>query len=174
MDRNKVKQVFQQFLIAVVVFSLICPGLLHAKKEKPGVYLIITKIDGQQVKGELLQVKDDSSLLLISETPASITKVSISINEIENIKVKKKSKNQAGGLIVGAAGIGFGVLLSSISLMGTKRRMLVVAIAGGMGLLVGSILGSGTYYKTYEVRGKLPSEKKDILNKLKKKARFKE
>ncbi len=90
MKRRKVKQIFQQFLIAVVVFSLICPGSLWAKREKAGAKIIVTKEDGQVVKGELLKVEDDSSLLLLHE---SLAKVSINIQEIDNIKVKKKIKS---------------------------------------------------------------------------------
>ncbi|MCK5057930.1 MAG: hypothetical protein KAT34_14835 [Candidatus Aminicenantes bacterium] len=154
MKRRKVKQIFQQFLIAVVVFSLICPGSLWAKKEKPGAKIIVTKVDGQVEKGELLKVEDDSSLLLISETRESITKVLINIDKIDYIKVKRKSKTLAGGLVVGAPAFALGIRTGS---------SLLAAILTGIGFILGAFLCSGTYYKTYEVRGKLPSEKKDIL-----------
>lgn len=182
MVRSRSKQIFQQFLIAVVVLSLICPGSLWAKKEKAGKEIIVTKEDGLQVKGELLKVEDNSLLLLIHE---SLAKVSIIVSEIDNIKVKKKSMAKNGAIIGALVGCFFGGYLvysifNSLDEEQSIRYIIIgAAIGGGLGAAPGLIVGgladgiAPNRYKTYQVKGKSPSEIKEILKKLKKKARFK-
>jgi hypothetical protein len=186
MKRGKVKQIFQQFLIAVVVFSLICPGSLWAKREKAGATIIVTKEDGQVVEGELLQVEDDSLLLLIYET---LAKVIISINEIEKIKIKQKSKvrkrTKTGALVLGIPAFALGCLLGAGYASISETPIQVGLISGGVilgviGAVVGFGIGAGANinpgfsYPTYQVKGKSTNKKTKILEKLKKRARFKD
>jgi len=49
------------------VFSLLClSGSLYA--EKKGAEIVVQKIDGQQARGELIAVKEDSLLLMEKES----------------------------------------------------------------------------------------------------------
>ena len=94
-----------QILTVVMVFLLICPGNLSAKKK--GAQLVIDKQDGQVIEGELLRVKDNTLLVM---TSAAETGVTIDINEIIKIRIKKKpgavKGALIGGLLVGGAGGG--------------------------------------------------------------------
>ncbi|MCK5058168.1 MAG: hypothetical protein KAT34_16060 [Candidatus Aminicenantes bacterium] len=184
MKRRKVAQIFQQFLIAVIVFLLICPGSLWAKREKAGAKIIVTKEDGQVVKGELLKIEENSLVLLIYET---LSKPSISIDEIDYIKVSWKSKAgkgaKIGALVLGIPAFAIGIVLCSIARgleeMSRREVIPVVAIFGGIGTGAGLLLGAGighaqSDYKKYQLKGELPSQIKKVLKKLKKKARFKD
>ncbi|MCK4762793.1 MAG: hypothetical protein KAW12_11415 [Candidatus Aminicenantes bacterium] len=176
MKESKVKQIFRQLLIAVVFFSLICPGNLWAKKEKVGATIVVTKVDGQEVKGELLKVKNDSLLLLV---PESLAKVTIGIDEIDTIFIKSKSKKGNGGLLGLVAGGAVGFLLVNSALQGVNdgSEGIFPVVAGVGCAAVGFIIGSGlsraaSKSKTYRIKGKFPIQIKSILKKLNKKARF--
>jgi hypothetical protein len=80
----KSRRIFQGVLVAIFVFTLICPGNLKAKKE--GAQLLITKRDGQVIEGELIRV--DKNSILLMKVPD--TKVEIGISEIEEIVIKGK------------------------------------------------------------------------------------
>ena len=175
MKRSEVKQIFQKLLMAVVIVSLICPWSLWAKKEKAGAKVIVTKEDSQQVNGELLKVEENSLLLLIHE---SLTKVSINIEEIGKIWIKRKSKTGKGALIGFLGGGAAGCIIGSNSddtLIGWELACLASGIVGALvGLFVGGTFG---YFsprsKEYQVKGKSPVVIKVIMKMLKKKARFK-
>lgn len=138
MKKSKGKQIFQQFLIAVIVFSLILPGSLWAKREKAGAKIIVTKKDGRALIGELLKVEGDS-LLLMAE---SLEKLTVNISEIVRIRIIRKSKAIQGVLIGGITGFGIGYF--------SYRRdedeayiNIIVGILGSLaGLLSGGLLGS--------------------------------
>ena len=79
----------------LLVFSLVAfSGNLTAqqswvgRQEKKGAKLKVEKNDGQQVTGELIAVKEDSLLLLDSET---ISDLSVDIKDIKAITIVKKS-----------------------------------------------------------------------------------
>ena len=86
MNKKRLKQIFQQLLIVIVVFSLVFPVNLSAKGQKRGAKLRVTKMDGEVITGELLRVKEDSLLLM---TSAAKTGVTININDIYKIRIKK-------------------------------------------------------------------------------------
>ncbi|MCK5058142.1 MAG: hypothetical protein KAT34_15930 [Candidatus Aminicenantes bacterium] len=178
MERGKVKQIFQQFLIAVVVFSLICPGSLWAKKK--GSYMALTKLGGEVIEGELLRVKENSLLL-----KTSTNGVTIDINEVDKIWITKKSKVGKGALIgalvLGIPAFALGLLLGFIGAgleeSGAMADGILIGCAGtGAGLLFGTFAGgvASRGYKTYQLKGKSPDEIKYILWKLRKRARFKD
>lgn len=175
--RKRIKQILQQFFIAVVVFSLICPGNLWAKREKPGAKVLITKLNGTKIKGELLKVEKDSLQLLVSET---LNKVSIHINEIDNIEIKIESNfwkgALKGGLIFGVLGFGvsyyFGRVDNEDSAVEDGLRTGVRSVVPG--ILVGGLISAiPGFYKMYQIRGKSPAKIEKIRKKLEKKARFK-
>ena len=178
MNNMRARQILQQFFIAVVVLSLFCPGNLWAKRK--GAQLQIINLDGDVIEGELLRVKQDSLLVM---TSLSNTGAAIKINEIDKIMVKRKSKFGKGalwGLLIGGAGgaaLGrtWGSNLESEGI-GTVPGMVIGGVViGAVGALTGGIISSISLkdYKTIQVKGKSPSEIKEIMKKLHKKARFK-
>ncbi len=71
-----------------LVFSLMMLSVNLYAKERQGATLIVTKKDGQLIKGELITVKPSSLLLLDTEGKD----VSVGIADIKVIRVVKKSK----------------------------------------------------------------------------------
>jgi hypothetical protein len=178
MNTMRVKQILQQFFIAVVIFSLFCPGNLWAKRK--GAQLKIMKSDSKVIEGELLRVKDNSLLVM---TTGSVTGVTVDMNEIIQLRIKKKrtfGKGAMPGLLIGA-GLGIAVgLAGSYDGEGFIRSRGEGALVSGLtlgvlGLGVGGITGSfgGHYYKKIQVKGKSPYKIKKIMLKLKEMARFK-
>jgi len=164
----------KKLLILVLACILVLPLGLTAK-EKRGADLLIEKTDGQQVRGELIAVKD-RSLLLLSE---SGTDVSVDIQDIKVIRVVKKSKALQGS--------GYGFLISAASFSALAWASdeeyftdpegggpLVLALFFGIqGLLVGGVVGAilGTD-KRIQIEGKADSEIQESLEYLRKKARM--
>jgi hypothetical protein len=179
--RNKkwITQKIRQCLILVVVFLLIYPGNLAAEKQKPGAQLQIAKLDGDVIEGELLRVQDGSLLLM---TTGSQEGISIEINEIDKIMVKRKSKvwkgTLKGALIGGASGAllgGIGGHALESEGVGTGPGALIGGISIGLiCAYIGGRISSGLKdYKTIQIKGKSPSAIKKIMKKLHKKSRFK-
>jgi hypothetical protein len=184
MNNKRVRQILQQFFIAVVVFSLICPGNLWAKRK--GVQLQIAKLDGDVIEGELLRVKENSLLVMTYVSGATID-----INDIDEIQIKKRKTKSGTGALIGA-GAGFlvggvlGVKFVDVAtddnttfeasvqagIIGGVICAVPVAILGA--LIGGSIRGNYTTAETIDVKRIDPSQKKYILEKLKKKAREKD
>ena len=180
MNNRRVRQIFQQFFIAVVVVSLFCPGNLWAKSK--GAQVQIMKSEREVIEGELLRVKDNSLLVM---TTGSDTGVTVDMNEIILIRIKKKrtfGKGAVPGLLVGAdigivAGLagkydGEGILVKNKG----EGAFVGGLTLGVLGLGVGGITGSlgGQYYKKIQVQGKSPYKIKKIMLKLKEMARFKD
>jgi len=186
MNNRRVKQILQQFFIAAVVFSLICPGNLWAKRQ--GAQLQITKSDGDTIEGELLQVKENSLLVM-----TSVSGVTIDINDIDAINIKKRKTKSGKGALIGA-GVGF--LIGGV-LGGTKyaevvfdggsptfeNRLFLGSITGAIcaipGLFFGATIGGsipGDYKtaETIDVKKIHHSQINYLLKKLKKMAREKD
>jgi len=175
------KRKYLHLLTLVIVFLLIYPGNLDAKKM--GSLLVVEKQDGQVIEGELLSVKENSLLVLTSGSGNGVT---IDINGIEKIKIKRKKKFGKGALI--GAGVGFliGMIGGSIDSNhhnesegpGIGDGFHMGGIVGVTFAIPGALIGgigatiSGDY-KTIQLKGKSPSEIEKIMEKLKKKARFK-
>jgi len=122
-------------------------------------------------------------------TSASDTGVEIDINEINKIRIKRKSKFGKGVLKGFLIGGGLGVTLaltsrdnskgereghynfnfdgSGIATLGALSLAAVGSVCGGIGGLL-----SGNY-KNIQVKGKSPDDIKKIMKNLNKKARFK-
>lgn len=146
-----------------IIFSLLLPsGLLFGQKRK-GAELLIMKTDRTQIEGELIAVKRDTSLLLNSygNVPIDIA----DINFLEIIKTSKAAFLIVPGLVIGGivgakAGQGFGKIATGF----------VGAILGGaIGLCTGDAIGRT---EIFPIAGKSPKEIKEVLNKLRSKARF--
>jgi hypothetical protein len=139
-------------------------------KERRGAGLVITKSDGQQIKGELIAVKETALLLLDSQSGAD---VSVEIGEIAVIKIIKKSK----ALSVGAIGFGLGALYGFSAMQEeaevpgeTLSTTIIFGILATIpGALIGAYLGTD---KTIQLEGKSPEEINAELAKLRKQARI--
>ncbi len=187
----------KKLLSLFLIFSLIminCATLSRLKekrekRKKHGANLIIQKINGQQVSGELITVKPSSLLLLNTEGKD----VSVDIEEIKVLRVVKKSKALFGvgtGLL-GGAGSG-AVIGASLWMLGLP----VMAIFGEAGieswkddfqdfLWNGALIGAGVWVllgaitgsllgidKTIHFEGMTDLEIQETLDKLRKKARI--
>ena len=148
-------------------------GINLSPGQKPGTKLIIQKTNGQQIKGELIAVKQSSLLLIEEESGAD---KSISITDIKVVKIVRKSRFllAAGtGLLIGA---GIGALIGSsmhksntFDVWGSELGALAGAGAGAIiGMIIESFISSD---KTIQFEGKSEVETKEILEDLRKKAR---
>ena len=169
----------KKFISLFLVISLVMlPTSLYAKKR--GAKLIVTKLDGQQIKGELITVKPNSLLLLDTEGKD----VSVGIADIKVIRIVKKSKVLQGlvfGLLIGA-GLGALYGLSTdedpmgwyVVKAGTNAIYWAPVLAAP-GILIGGIFGAaaGTD-KIIQIEGRHPSSIEFILKKLRKKARIRD
>jgi len=163
--------------LVLVFFLLTLSANLYAKNK--GAKLKVAKKDGQLIEGELITVKPNSLLLLNTEG----RDVSVGIGDIRVIRIVKKSKlfqSLGIGLLIGA---GTGAILGlaeggSIDFFGGtitagENALIGGALLGFNGLILGGIAGaSAGRDKTIQFEGMTDLEIKDILEKLRKKARI--
>jgi hypothetical protein len=160
----------------VIAVSLLFPSGVLFAKEKQGVQLEITKTDGTEIKGELIGVKQDSTLILESSSRIG---ASIDVSEVKIIKIVKGNNAGAGfgwGLLAGGA---VGAVVGSNSKgWWISRGIMIAASALTVGLgggLVGLAIGSSIHnYETFQIEGKSQEQIKAVLEKLRKMARFSE
>ncbi|NIM58463.1 MAG: hypothetical protein GTO16_05905 [Candidatus Aminicenantes bacterium] len=162
----------KKFISLFLIFSLMMLSVnLHAK-ERRGAKLIITRTDGQLIEGELITVKPKSLLLLDAEGKD----VSINIEDIEVIRIVKKSKFLLG---VGSGAVA-GLIIGSVSYKeprvalidyGPLFALIGVALGGLIGLVIGAAVGTD---KTIQIEGMTDSEIQEALKKLRKKARIRD
>lgn len=176
----------KKFTALFLVFSLVTLSVNLYAKEKRGAKLIITKKDGQRIKGELIAVKEQSLLLLDSETGID---VSIDIWNVKTIEIKGNTQalkgrgkgSLYGFLIGGGLGVVAGVSFIS-SLEGDAEpggAILGIALYGALGGAIGYIIGGiiGAFVKESEVihiEGMADLEIILVLEKLRKKARIRD
>ena len=170
---------FIPLLLAVSFLGMNCAtyqrgdGINLKLGRKPGVNLVIQTIEGQQVRGELIAVKRNSLLLKQSESGVD---VSVSVREIEVIKIKRKL-----GVLLGASlglmfGMGLGYVVSK-AIEPEKSfidyEYIGIPIGAVAGLLLGLVIGltAPGADKKIQFEGKSDSEIKKILDDLRKKAR---
>jgi hypothetical protein len=126
---------------ALAVSLLVLPAGLSAK-ERRGAELVVTRLDGSQVSGELIAVKRDSLLLLNNVGRDESTDLA----EIKSVRLVRKSRAGKGalyGFLVGAAG---GALWGSANqdsdVWGNGTALIAGAYVGAIGALSGLLLGS--------------------------------
>ena len=169
----------KKFISLFLVFSLIMLSVNLYAKERRGAILLITKLDGQQIKGELITVKPNSLLLLNTEGKD----VSVGIADIKTIRIVKKSKflkNLGIGLLIGAGGgaiygFAFGELTDvlGVTLSAWDNALGHGIIFGFYGLIGGAIASAIVGKdKTIQIEGMSDSEIQETMDKLRKKARI--
>jgi hypothetical protein len=152
-------------LVLGLVFSLlICSGNIMAK-ERRGAEVVITKTDGQKIKGELIAVKASSLLLLDSR---SATDLSVDVNGIRAIRIVRKPQFWLAGITF-AIGAGLGYDAAKGDGLSSANSM-VDGVLYGIALGIPTILLSGID-QTIQIEGKSPGEIKAIMEKLSRKAR---
>lgn len=172
------KNIFVDFKSAGVIEPSRFPsGAVLGQARPTGAQLVITKTDGTEINGELIGVKQDSTLILESSSRIG---ASIDISDIKVIKIAKGSKTVEGfvlGFLVGGA---VGAAISATSYSGGGWGRGFDALGGGIvGGLAGGLLGGVTgisvhNYETFRIEGKSQEQIKAVLEKLRSKARFPE
>jgi hypothetical protein len=135
-------------------------------KERQGVQLVITKTDGTKIKGELIGLKQDSTLILESSSTIS---GSIDLSEIKIIRIVKGSIPLAGVIVglVGGGVVGQAIGKDSGSYGSRPIGLFVGGLVGG---IVGGVITS--HNDEILIGGKSQEQIKAFLEKLRKKARF--
>jgi len=172
----------KKFIALFLTFSLMMLSVNLYAKERRGAKLIVTKTDGQKIRGELITVKPNSLLLLDTDGKD----VSIDIVDIKVIRVVKKSEALSGAvlgiLIGGAAGAALGYSKHDDPTYGTgfhfsagEEALFFGIVFGGLGMMIGGIFGGvvGTD-KKIRIEGMTDSEINEVLEKLRKKARIRD
>jgi len=171
----------KKIMTLIIGVSLLFPSGALFAKEKQGVQLVITKTDGTKIEGELIAIKQNSTLIL--ESP-SVIGGSIDVSEVKIIKIVEKSKILLGTGLGFLAGAGAGALTGLIAcnvIWGdfasndTKGQGRWAGVGGAIGGLVGALIGAvanSGHKETILIRGKSQEEIKAVLEKLRKKARF--
>ncbi|NIM59031.1 MAG: hypothetical protein GTO16_08835 [Candidatus Aminicenantes bacterium] len=171
----------KKFTALFLISSLLTLSANLNARERRGAEHIITKKDGQQIKGELITVKPNSLLLLNTEG----RDVSVAVDDIRIIRIVKKSKfvqSLGIGLLIGAA---TGAILGlaegeSIDFFGGtvtagENALIGGALVGFNGLIIGGISGLASGKdKTIQLEGRSQEELKLDLKKLRKKARIRD
>ena len=168
----------QKFIALFLAFSLVMLSANLYAKERRGAKLIVTKLDGQLIKGELIAVKPNSLLLLDTEGKD----VSVDIADIKVIRTKKSQ------VVIGAL---VGLLASGVWTAG-KPAFVGIAFKASVGeilsvwlpewgkvalfgAIVGAILGElFKVRKKIKIEGMTDLEIKEAMDKLRKKARIRD
>ena len=160
-----------------LAFSLVMLSVNLYAKERRGAKLIVTKLDGQLIEGELITVKPKSLLLLDTEGKDE----SIDIADIRVITIVKKSKTGKGalyGLLIGGIiGVVEGIREGKDGFIFSSSEL--AAMGGLVFGLLGALLGAGIGAaagkdKTIQIEGMSDSEIQEALDKLRKKARIRD
>lgn len=169
----------KKFISLFLVLSiLLLSGNLFARERK-GADLVIQKTDGTQIRGELIAVKENSLLLLERDSGADVT---VDIHDIRVITIVGKSKAFGGavrGLFIGACvGAIVGLVADKVIdkedwVWGPEHSALLGGgIGGAAGAIGGGLIGASAGKNvTFQIEGKSDAEIKEILEKLRKKAR---
>jgi hypothetical protein len=164
----------RKFIALFLVFYMLAISTNLYAKEKHGAELIVVKKDGGKAEGELIAVKENVLLLKLSYSSYD---VSIDIDDVNVIKIMKESKALLGaGLgFLSGAGVGaiFGLVIGPRDLFwGPQQSALLGGAIGGLaGVIVGGYIGAGKEPRI-RIEGRSPKEIKEILEKLRKKARI--
>ncbi len=132
---------------ALAVSLLALPAGLSAK-ERRGAELVVTRLDGSQVSGELIAVKRDSLLLLSYGRDESID-----LADVKTVRIVRKSRSGQGAMLGFVGGVLTGAILGGTSggideFTASEAGLIfgfVFGIVGGLGgLSLGTIMGVDT------------------------------
>jgi len=125
--------------VLVIVLFIAGPAGLEAKGRR-GALIILTKVDGTQVKGELFLVKPDS--LVVLRRGAALT---IPRGMVHSVSIQRRSGTARGALsgFVTGAMIGIFLGITNDDHSHASPAVPVGAVAGGLGLLIGVAFSRG-------------------------------
>ena len=168
----------RKFISLFLIFSLVMLSTNLYAKERRGAKLLIIKLDGQLIEGELITVKSNSLLLLDTEGKD----VSIDFSEIQQIRIVKKSKGSLGAGIGGAIGGGIGLykIVSAYNASvegGFYSYLLLGSLVVPAAMIVGAVIGGGVGAlvrgdDVIYLTGMTDTEIQETLEYLRKKARI--
>jgi len=123
-------------IIAFAVAALLAaPGGLAAKGRR-GALIKLMKVDGVEVRGELVSVKPDSIMLLRSGDVLTIPR-----DKVHSVTLMRRSRRASGaltGFTTGAlVGVVWGVGHGDDGVHGISTPVTAGAILGGLGLVIG-------------------------------------
>ena len=123
----------------LIVLLLIIPADLSAK-DRRGANLVVTRLDGSQVAGELIAVKPHSLLLL-----GKGTDVTVGLADIKSVRIVRRSRAKPLALIGFLSGAAEGAYIVSRDEedRNTKTTLLAAGIIGGIQGLLGLGIGLG-------------------------------
>ena len=128
----------------LVIWILVMPGGLAAGGRR-GANLVITRLDGTRVSGELVAVKPGSLLLLTGNARDA----SVDLSDIKSVRIMRRSKAGLFAGIAGAAGL-VGGALAGLSAWDDEEDQAAYGVIAGLyfgaigvvsGLLVGAAQG---------------------------------
>jgi hypothetical protein len=129
-----------KLLVCALIIEILClPSALSAKARR-GALVVLTKVDGAEVKGELVSVKPDSLLLLKSGDALTIPRV-----RVHSVTIMRRSRMASGALTGFTAGVLAGVSwgLSTGYVHGVHPSVTAGAFAGVLGLAIGMAVSRG-------------------------------
>ena len=135
------KGLFPKLLALVLAGCLLFPSPLSAKARR-GALVILTKVDGAEVKGELVSVKPDLLLLLKSGDVLAIPR-----GRLHSVTIMRRSRMASGaltGFTAGVlAGVSWGISYGDSAVHGIRTPVTAGAFAGGLGLIIGMAVSRG-------------------------------
>lgn len=123
--------IISRLVASVLIFSFLALPVGLSARERRGANLIVTRLDGSQVSGELIAVKPDSLLLLSAGSD-----LSISLVDIKTVRIVRKSRAGLLALIGFVGGAVAGGLYGSV-IEFESGELVYGAIGGGLGVLAG-------------------------------------
>ena len=173
--------------ILLVFYVFLLSGLIFAEENRGAIIEVYEKkpqMEGAPwemaaIRGELIAVKKNSLLILESDSGSD---VSVQINDVYEVKILKKSKKLAGGIIGFLTGVGIGIAASLIGWekwswapKDTKTKYRIVIAGGVSGGVIAAVAGGmiGAHKsrpETYRIAGKTHKEVTRILVRLRAKA----
>ena len=147
-----------------IIFGLLLSVLLTALApvQVEGMKIILTKMDEQTVSGDLLEVKNDSIVLM----PGRLANVEIPVDEIKYLLYEKNAKSSS---VVGKvlAGMAIGtVIFAAINQTTEPRYLLHGAVRYGLPISALLVFGSknkGADLKKVSFYGETSAEKRNHL-----------
>jgi hypothetical protein len=144
---------------------------------KRGAEIVVQKIDGHQIHGELIAVKKTSLVLLDAKSSFDVT---VNVNDIKLVHVIKGPKTGIGAIsgflvggVVGVTATGKGKDCGQCP-NAARRNIIGGALVGGIGALIGALIGSSAGGNDIIILEGLPQEELDSeLEKMRSKARIK-
>lgn len=160
-------------ILTFVMFMALPRQPLSAAKTRRGSTVEVTMIDGRQFKGELLAVKGNDLIIHDKSKDQGFT---VNIEQVSNIKIKKKAGVLTGLAIGLAAGVVTGCVLYGINKGGCPDCdlsslfiLITPCITTPIGTLAGALLSSP---KIMATKGEEPAYIEECLQYLQKHARY--